>query len=92
MIFNMSGGGSGGGLNFAVVGGLVQPASPKENTIWVKTETSIPGWIFSPTEPTNPESGMVFFKTALTSSVGFNALRKNEIAVLPTSAQQPHRP
>ena len=31
---------------------------------------------------------MVFFKTALTSSVGFNALRKNEIAVLPTSAQQ----
>lgn len=88
MIFNMSGGGSGGGLNFAVVGGLTQPTSPKENTIWVKTETSIPGWVFSPTEPTNTEAGIVFFKTALTSSVGFNALRKNEIAVLPTSAQQ----
>lgn len=89
MIFNMSGGGGGGGgLNFAIVGGLTQPTSPKENTIWVKTETKIPGWAFSPTEPTNPEGGMVFFKTDLTSSVGFNALRKNEIAVLPTSAQQ----
>lgn len=88
MIFNMSGGGSGGGLNFAVVGGLTQPASPKENTIWVKTETKIPSWVFSPTEPTNPEGGTVFFKTDLTSSVGFNALRKNEIAVLPTSAMQ----
>lgn len=88
MIFNMSGGGGGGGLNFAIVGGLTQPTSPKENTIWVKTETSIPGWAFSPTEPTNPEGGTVFFKTDLTSSVGFNALRKNEISVLPTSAQQ----
>lgn len=86
MIFNMSGGG--GGLNFAVVGGLTQPASPKENTIWVKTETKISGWVFSPTEPTNPEGGTVFFKTDLTSSVGFNALRKNKIAVLPTAAQQ----
>lgn len=88
MIFNMSGGGGGGELNFAIVGGLTQPTSPRENTIWVKTETSIPSWVFSPTVPTNPEAGMVFFKTALTSSVGFNALRKNEIAVLPTSAQQ----
>lgn len=88
MIFNMSGGGGGGGLNFAVIGGLTQPTSPKENTIWVKTETNISSWVFSPTEPTNPEGGTVFFKTDKTSSVGFNALRKNEIAVLPTAAQQ----
>lgn len=88
MIFNMSGGGGGGGLNFAVIGGLTQPASPKENTIWVKTETKISSWAFSPTEPTNPEGGMIFFKTDKTSPVGFNALRKNEIAVLPTAAQQ----
>lgn len=87
MIFNMSGGG-GGGLNFSIVGGLTQPAVPKENTIWVKTETKIPSWVFSPTEPTKPEVGMVFFKTALTSSAGFNALRKNEIMILPTAAQQ----
>ena len=87
MIFNMSGGG-GSDLNFSVIGSHTQPAAPKENTIWVKTETKIQSWVFSPTEPTNPEGGMVFFKTALTSSVGFNALRKNEIAILPTSAQQ----
>lgn len=88
MIFNMSGGGGGGGLNFAVIGGLTQPTSPKENTIWVKTETSIPSWVFSPTVPTNPEGGTVFFKTDLTSAVSFNALRKNEISVLPIAAQQ----
>lgn len=87
MIFNMSGGG-GSDLNFSVVGSPTQPSTPKENTIWVKTETKIPNWVFSPTAPTAPEGGTVFFKTALTSSVGFNALRKNEIAVLPTSAQQ----
>ena len=80
--------GGGGALNFRVVGSLAQPAEPKENTIWVKTETKILRWEFATTEPTNPESGMVFFKTALTSSAGFNALRKNEIAVLPTAAQQ----
>lgn len=83
-----AGGGGGGGLNFSIVGGLTQPTSPRENTIWVNTETKISGWAFSPTEPMSPEGSTVFFKTALTSSVGFNALRKNEIAVLPTSAQQ----
>lgn len=87
MIFNMSGGG-GSDLNFSVVGSPTQPSTPRENTIWVKTETKIPSWVFSPTAPTAPEGGTVFFKTALTSSVGFNALRKNEIAILPTSAQQ----
>ena len=80
--------GGGGALNFRVAGSLTQPAEPKENTIWVKTETKILRWEFATTEPTNPEGGMVFFKTALTSSAGFNALRKNEIAVLPTAAQQ----
>lgn len=83
-----AGGGGGGGLNFAIVGSLTQPTSPRENTIWVKTETKIPGWIFSPTEPTNPEGGTVFFKTALTSSVGFNALKKNGLQVYPISAKQ----
>ena len=88
MIFNMSGGSSGGGLNFAVVGGLTQPASPKENTIWVKTETKITSWSFAPTEPESPNEGMVWFKTALTSVVGFNALKKNEIEVSPITAMQ----
>ena len=88
MIFNMSGGGGTGGLNFAVIGGLTQPTSPRENTIWVKTDTTITSWAFAPEVPTSPEGGMVFFKTDKTSPVGFNALRKNEITVLPTSAKQ----
>lgn len=75
-------------LNFRVIGSLVQPAAPKENTIWVNTDTTITSWVFAPEAPTNPEGGMIFFKTDKTSQVGFNALRKNEITVLPTSAQQ----
>lgn len=75
-------------LNFRVIGSLVQPAAPKENTIWVNTDTTITSWVFAPEAPTNPEGGMIFFKTDKTSPVGFNALRKNEITVLPTSAQQ----
>mgnify|MGYP006968329697 FL=1 len=75
-------------LNFRVIGSLVQPAAPKENTIWVNTDTTITSWVFAPEAPTNPEGGMIFFKTDKTSPVGFNALRKNEITVLPTFAQQ----
>lgn len=75
-------------LNFRVIGSLAQPAAPKENTIWVNTDTTITSWVFAPEAPTNPEGGMIFFKTDKTSQVGFNALRKNEITVLPTSAQQ----
>ena len=46
-----AGGGSGGGLNFKVVGGTSAPASPKENTIWVNTDTAIPSWHFGVDEP-----------------------------------------
>lgn len=46
-----AGSGSGEGLNFKVVGGTTQPASPKENTIWVNTDTEITSWDFSVTEP-----------------------------------------
>ena len=49
MIVNASGGGA--GLNFKVVGGTTQPSNPKENTIWVETDTKIAGWNFSATEP-----------------------------------------
>ena len=52
MIFNMSGGGGGDAkLNFEVVGGTTAPASPKENTIWVNTNTTIPSWHFGTDEP-----------------------------------------
>ena len=45
--------GFGGGnnpLNFKVVGNP-QPESPKENTIWVNTDTEITGWQFASDDP-----------------------------------------
>lgn len=87
MIFNVTGGG-GTSLNFRVVGGMVQPESAKENTIWVKTDTQITSWSFSPTESASPAGGMVWIKTTETSAARFNALQKNEIAVLLGQAKQ----
>lgn len=87
MIINLTGGG-GGGLNFTVVGGTSQPVNPKENTIWVNTETEISGWAFSATEPGSPVEGMVWIYTGKSSTVEFNALKKNGIQVYPISAKQ----
>lgn len=75
-------------LNFKVVGGTSQPVNPKENTIWVNTETEISGWAFSATEPGSPVEGMVWIYTGKSSTVEFNALKKNCIQVYPISAKQ----
>ena len=81
-------GGGGGWLNFKVVGGTSQPINPKENTIWVNTETEISGWVFSAEEPGEPAEGMVWIYTGISSTVEFNALKKNGIQVYPVSAKQ----
>lgn len=80
--------GGGASLNFKVVGGTTAPGSPTENTIWVNTATAIPSWAFSATEPESPVTGMVWLSTGASSTVAFNALRKNEIRVCPVSAKQ----
>ena len=41
----------GAGLNFKVVNGESQPASPEESTLWVNTPTTISSWDFCPTQP-----------------------------------------
>lgn len=82
------GGGGGAALNFTVVGGTEQPARAKENTIWVNTEAEITSWVFSATEPTEPNEGMVWIKTSGVSSIWFNALKKNEIQVYPVGTLQ----
>ena len=87
MIFNVSGGG-GTALNFRVVGGTTAPANPAENCIWVNTDTPITSWLFSATEPTPAESGMVWISTGISSPGAFNALKKNGIQVYPLKAQQ----
>lgn len=81
-------GGGGANLNFKVVGGTTQPTSPKENTIWVNTSTKISEWTFSATQPVNPTDGMVWFLTGKSSSVEFNALKKNRLNVYPISVKQ----
>lgn len=87
MILNMSGGG-GGGLNFRVIGGTVQPTSAKNNDIWVNTSTKIESWVFSADEPENPVPGMVWIEVGTASEVSFNSLKKNEIAVHPVWVRQ----
>lgn len=83
-----AGGGGGGSLNFKVVGGTSAPASPAENTIWVNTSVTITGWVFSAAAPTSPAAGMVWFSTGSSSSVAFNAVKKNGIWVYPAGCQQ----
>lgn len=46
-------GGCGGGLDLTVVGGLERPAEPKNNTLWLKTETEIGNVYLSPVMPAN---------------------------------------
>ena len=80
--------GSGGGLNFKVVGGTVQPANPKENTVWVYTEAEMTGWVFSMEAPENPEEGLVWIKVGTVDTFAFNALRRNGIVICPMYAKQ----
>lgn len=48
----LHGAGSGGAaLNFKIVGSTTEPSSPKENTIWVNTDTKIPLWAFGDGNP-----------------------------------------
>lgn len=91
MIFNMTGGGS-NPLNFQV---KTYPSetelkadNPKENTIGIITTTTMTSWVFSAKEPTEPEVGMVWIRVEKSSSVEFNALKKNALNVYPIDAQQ----
>lgn len=81
-------GGSGGGLNFNIVGGTSTPSSPKENTIWVNTSAAVSDWVFSTAQPATPTSNMVWFKTNNGGTVAFNAVKKNGIWVYPAVCKQ----
>lgn len=85
-----AGGGGGAGLNFSVkayASESVRPSVEKENTIAVIAD-EINGWIFSATEPTSPSEKMVWIPTGTSSTVNFNALKKNGIQVYPQSVKQ----
>ena len=86
MIHNMIAGG-GTALNFQVTGNP-QPANPKENTVWVDTESPITGWVFSPRQPETAAEGCVWIKTGTDGTTEFNALKKNGIQLCPVGAKQ----
>lgn len=81
-------GGGSGGLNFKIVGGTAEPSNPKENMIWIITDQKITSYIFSAEEPESPVDGMVWITVGTSSTVEFNALKKNGIQVYPISAKQ----
>lgn len=91
-----AGGGSGGGLNFRVIGGLTQPVASKYNDIWVKTSVKISDWEFSEVNmPSHAMSeGFVYFTStyngawAARESTGLNFLRKHAILTKLTAACQ----
>lgn len=75
-------------LNFKVVGGTTQPENPKENTIWVNTETDISGWVLSQEEPVEPSDGLVWIGLGTASPAPFNALKKGGLHCFPASCRQ----
>lgn len=94
MIFNMGGGGaiagsgSGAGLNFKIIGGTTAPKNPRENTIWINTNTKITNWTFSNTEPTEKTQGVIWIYCGNSSDVSFNVLKRNDIQIYPVGAYQ----
>lgn len=74
-------------LNFKVVGNP-QPASAKENTIWISTDEKISSYIFSASKPDNPAGGMVWISTGTSSAVAFSATKKNTMMIYPLAAKQ----
>lgn len=78
---------SGGGVNYAVTGGTTQP-NGRENLIWVNTEETITGHVFSTEEPGTPSEGLVWFVTGLASPVEFNAVKLGELRVYPLVCKQ----
>ena len=78
--------GVGGGLNFKVVGGTTQPASPKENTIWVNTNKSISNWAFQSEQPMESEN-ILWVRTTEASNTAYDAIHSNVLMVYPIAAK-----
>ena len=77
---------AGTALNFRVLGRTEQPASPRENDIWIVTDTQIQSWVFSPEEPAEPSEGLLWIGVG-SGEPSFNALKKNGILLAPVSAK-----
>lgn len=87
MIGRTNAGGSGASLNYKLVGGTSQPASPSANTVWVNTETAITSHVFAADQPTGAE-GMVWIKTGTASGAAMSVTKKNPVMVYPLDCKQ----
>lgn len=81
--------GGGADLNFEVVGGTTKPSNPRENTIWINTNTAVNGWCFGNGSILPSHSnGFVYIMTSEKSNGAFNALKENSLFVYPFAAIQ----
>lgn len=75
----------GAGLNFKIVGGTTRPQNPRENTIWINTDTAIGEYQFSSTKPKTKadgsglQKGDVWIATQDESLVFLNVLKKQAV-------------
>lgn len=92
MIINMVGGGGGASLNFDVKAYATEAellaANPKENTIGIISTTEITSWVIDANQPEELTEGMVWISVGTSSTIEFNALKKNGIQVYPIYAKQ----
>lgn len=95
MIVNMIGNGvsaGSSGVNFKLVCASSQPASPSENTIWVKTSTSPTIWsmIDNVSKSTNTADSTIIITYLASNNLSktFNALKKNELLIKLTKCYQ----
>ena len=84
--------GTGGGTNFKIVGSTIEPTNPKENTIWVNTDTYIYTYSMINVPPTwEAGEGAVCFVYA-SANAGtdgqINILKNNEISIKLISCYQ----
>lgn len=70
--------GGGAGINLKLVGGTTEPTNPVENTIWVKTNVPISGYVLSATDPGSVSEGLVWLKTTDTGTE-INVGKKNAV-------------
>ena len=82
--------GAGNILNFKVVGGISQPASPAENTVWVNTATDISGYTLSSaqTPAGTAQAGWVHITAQTADMNSMNILKKNGIYMKLTDIYQ----
>lgn len=82
------------GVNFKIVTGTEVPASPKENTLWVNTDTAMGIYMFSAVQPraradeSELQEGDIWIVTGTESNISLNLMKKNSIVVCVTGAYQ----